>query len=80
MTDISDAVEILKRAREQQCLKAVSNREAVTSITPSKNPPVYSLVAKSGKVVAMMDDSKNKDGKVVIAEIRSNRPSESGTS
>lgn len=75
MTDISDAVEILKRAREQQNLKAASNRVVTTSITPSKKLPVYTLVAKSGKVIAMMEDAAVTNGKTVIAETRSNLPS-----
>jgi hypothetical protein len=74
MSDLSEDAEILQRARKQQQLEATAQRIVVTSIEPSKKPPVYTLMARSGKVVAMMEDATETNGKIVIAEIRSNLP------
>lgn len=74
MSDLSEDAEILQRARKQQQLATTAQRVVVTSIEPSKKPPVYTLMARSGKVVAMMEDATETNGKTVIAEIRSNLP------
>ncbi len=74
MSDLSEDAEILQRARKQQQLATTARRVVVTSIEPSKKPPVYTLMARSGKVVAMMEDATETNGKTVIAEICLNQP------
>ena len=79
MGNMSDATEILKRERERQRILQTSKRVVVTSLNQklaNSIAPVYNLQTKSRKVIAMMGDDKDIKGKVVIAEISSNRQSE----
>lgn len=75
MVDLAEAVDILKTERERQRVEQTSKRVVFTSLNQKLTTPVapvYNLQTRSKKVIAMMEDETDTNGKVVIAEISSN--------
>lgn len=75
MVDLAEAVDILKTERERQRVEQTSKRVVATSLNQklmTPVAPVYNLQTRSKKVIAMMEDETDTNGKVVIAEISSN--------
>jgi len=67
MSDMGDAIEILKRAQTKA--QTPSKLMVMASAMPqAKDAPVYDLTTKNGTVVKMMVDSMPAPGKRIISE------------